>query len=67
MLSTETGKVHNTVMNEQGLYKNYTLHELLDDLDVIECFEQPGHTARVGEMTKKQKDLYTVLGVAVPT
>lgn len=57
----------NTVMNEQGLYKNYTFHELLDDLDVIECFEQPGHTARVGEMTKKQKDLYTVLGVAIPT
>ena len=57
----------NKVMNEQGLYRNYTLYELLDKLDVIECFEQPGHSATVGEITKKQKDLYAALGVAVPS
>ena len=56
----------NKAMNEKGLYKDYTLHELLDDLDVIECFEQPSHPARVGEITKKQKDLYSAFGVAVP-
>jgi len=53
-------------MNENGLFKDYTLYEVLDDLDVIECFEQPGHTAKVGEMTKKQKALFASLGVAVP-
>jgi len=57
----------NKGMNEQGLYKHYTLHELLDDLDVIECFEQPGHSASVGEITQKQKDLYAAFGVAVPS
>ena len=57
----------NKVMNEQGLYRNYTLYELLDELDVIECFEQPGHSATVGEITKKQKDLYAAFGVAVPS
>ena len=57
----------NKVMNEQGLYKHYTLHELLDELDVIEFFEQPGHTARIGEITQKQKNLYSAFGVAVPS
>ncbi|MGB9687076.1 MAG: IS1634 family transposase [Rectinema subterraneum] len=57
----------NKVMNEQGLYKHYTLHELLDELDVIECFEQPGHTAGIGEITQKQKNLYSAFGVAVPS
>ncbi len=44
-----------------------TLQELLDDLDVIECFEQPGRKPHIGEMTKKQMDLYTKLGIEVPT
>ncbi|HQN03476.1 MAG TPA: hypothetical protein PLO10_06880 [Rectinema sp.] len=28
------------VMHDQGLYKNYALTELLDELDVIECYRQ---------------------------
>jgi predicted nucleotide-binding protein (sugar kinase/HSP70/actin superfamily) len=36
--------------------------ELLDELDVIERFEQPGSQSRVGEMTKKQMNLHTLLG-----
>ena len=54
-------------MNEKGMFKDYTLHEILDDLDVIECFELPGKAAVVGEMTKKQKGLFASLGVGVPT
>lgn len=46
------------VMSEKGMLKDYTLHEVLDELDVIECFEQPGHRATIGEITKKQKSLY---------
>jgi transposase len=57
----------NKIMSEQNLYKDYTMHELLDDLDVIECFEQPGHRPHVGEMTKKQMNLYATLGVEAPT
>ena len=54
-------------MSEKGLYKNYTMQELLDELDVIEAFENPGSAVRVGEVTKKQSQLYDTLGVAAPT
>jgi len=54
------------VMSEKNLSKNYTLQELLDELDVIERFDQPGRKSRVGEMTKKQMELYTLFEVATP-
>ena len=54
-------------MSEKGLYKNYTMQELLDELDVIEAFENPGSAVRVGEVTKKQSQLYNTLGVVPPT
>ncbi|SDK86165.1 IS1634 family transposase, partial [Alkalibacterium thalassium] len=54
-------------MSEKGLYKNYTMQELLDELDVIEAFENPGSAVRVGEITKKQSQLYNTLGVVPPT
>jgi len=53
-------------MSEQNLYKSYTMQELLDDLDVIECFEQPCHALHVGEVTKKQVGLYKSLGIKPP-
>jgi hypothetical protein len=37
-------------MQVQSLYKDYTLHEALDRLDVIECFECPGKDLAVGEI-----------------
>ena len=55
------------VMSEQNLFKNYTLQELLDEFDVIERFEQPGREHHIGEMTKKQMELYGCLGVSVPS
>ena len=54
-------------MNSHQLFKNYTMQELLDELDVIERFEQPGRKCRIGEMTKKQMSLYEFLEVSVPT
>jgi transposase len=54
-------------MSDQLLYKKYTMQELLDELDVIECFEQPGNSTRFGEITKKQEELYRKLGVEPPT
>ena len=54
-------------MCEHDLYKKYTTQELLDELDVIERYEQPGKRHRMGEMTKKQTELYTALGVNAPS
>jgi hypothetical protein len=54
------------VMHDQGLYKTYTLTQLLDELDVIECYSYPGHIEKTGEMTKKQKELYEAFGVTLP-
>jgi transposase len=51
----------------KGLLKDYTLPDLLDKLDVIECFEQPGKSLRVGEMQEKQKQLYQDMGVNPPS
>ena len=54
-------------MQVKGLLKDYTLPGLLDKLDVIECFEQPGRSLRVGEILDEQRPLYLDLGVVPPT
>jgi transposase len=54
-------------MQVKCLLKDYTLPGILDKLDVIECFEQPGKSLRVGEILEKQKQLYHDLGVNPPT
>jgi len=54
-------------MQVNGLFKYYTMPCLLDKLDVIECFEQPGRSFRVGEVLEKQEQLYYDLGVVPPT
>ena len=51
-------------MEEAGLFSSYTMHELLDELDVIECFTEPGKAPIQGEVLKKQEQLYRDLGVA---
>ncbi|MHB1127088.1 MAG: IS1634 family transposase [Bacillota bacterium] len=57
----------NKAMNDNQLFKSYTMQELLDELDVIERFEQPSRRHRIGEMTMKQVNLYKCMGVGVPT
>ena len=54
-------------MRENSLYKDYTLQEVLDELDVIERFQQPGSRHHIGEMTKKQMELYRCLDVDLPS
>ena len=54
-------------MQDAGLFEKYTMQGLLDELDIIECFEQPGHRLQVGEITKCQEELYNKLGVTPPT
>jgi transposase len=53
-------------MQINSLFGKYTLQGLLDQFDVIECFGRPKKDLRVGEITKKQKELYNILGVAPP-
>ncbi len=50
-------------MEEKGLFATYTLHELLDELDVIECFMDPGKAPVPGEVLKKQEQIYRDLDV----
>lgn len=50
-------------MEEKGLYAKYTLHELLDELDRIECFTAPGMAVVQGEVLKKQEQIYRDLDV----
>ena len=53
-------------MLDQSLYKDYTLHEMFDKLDVIECFAYPGKDLVVGEVLEKQSELYEKLGFKPP-
>jgi len=55
------------MMHDHNLFKNYTMQEVLDELDMIECFEQQGRTLRIGEVTKKQKAIYSGLDIDSPT
>lgn len=55
------------VMVESKLFKNYTMQELFDELDIIESFVQPGSRPRFGEITKKQLCLYEKFGVKPPS
>jgi hypothetical protein len=53
-------------MQVSDLFQKYTIQGVLDNLDVIECFETPGQRLRVAELLEKQKELYLALGVAPP-
>ena len=50
-------------MEAAGLFSRYTMHELLDELDVIECYTAPGKALIQGEVLVKQEQLYRELGV----
>ena len=53
-------------MQDNNLFKDYTMQQVLDKLDVIECFENPVDKLRVGEVLSKQHQLYLDLGVKPP-
>jgi transposase len=54
----------NKQMHDERLYKNFSMNQVLDKLDVIECFEAPGRKLQAGEVLEKQNMLFTKLGVA---
>lgn len=53
-------------MQDKGLYRKYTLQCLLDELDLIECFRQPGKDPYIGEMLARQKQIYVDMDVTEP-
>jgi transposase len=54
------------VLKEEGLYKNWTMQHLLDELDCIERYEQEGKRTNYGEVTGKQRTLYKRFGFDQP-
>lgn len=50
-------------MQKEGLFSKYTIQGLLDELDVIECFTEPGKAPVAGEVLQKQEDLYRAMDV----
>ena len=53
-------------MQEKRLFGTYTLQEVFDKLDSIECYENQGREMRVSEVTAKQRQLYLDMGIAPP-
>lgn len=53
-------------MKEKDLYRTYTRSELLDTLDMIEQFQNLGHSPRVGKLTDEQRTLYEHFGLDAP-
>ena len=54
-------------MDENGLFSNYTIQSLLDELDTIEYYQQPGKAHHLSEITEKQRHIYELMDVHVPT
>ncbi|HQN37818.1 MAG TPA: IS1634 family transposase [Caldisericia bacterium] len=54
-------------MQNNNLFGKHTIQSLMDQFDVIECFGRPGKDLRVGEITKKQQELYNTIGVVPPS
>ena len=52
-------------MQEHELFKDYTIQGLLDELDIIECYKEPGKKTRLSEITKRQAALYQFMDVSV--
>lgn len=45
-------------MREVKLYKTYSMQQLLNRLDILECFENESHRLRIGELTTRLADIY---------
>lgn len=48
-------------MKNAQLYRSYTIDQLLDRIDMIECFESPQHSLYLGEILTKQADIFSHL------
>jgi len=53
-------------MGDKNLFKRYTLQGLLDEVDMIECFTEPGKSLFVGEILQKQRQIYKDMDILAP-
>lgn len=53
-------------MGDKNLFKRYTLQGLLGEVDMIECFTEPGRSLFVGEVLQKQRQIYKDMDVLAP-
>jgi len=53
-------------MSEKNLFRQYTIQGLLDEVDLIECFTEPGKSLIVGEVLQKQRQLFKDMDVLSP-
>ena len=67
MVRAQYQNVNRTLVQENKLFKHHTMQEILDEFDIIECFEVPGKQLQIGETTKRLMNLYTKLGIIPPT
>ena len=51
-------------MDEHGLFKNFTMQTLLDELDIIETYHYPGYEHHISELTSIA--LYRAMDVSLP-
>ena len=54
-------------MQEAKLFDRWTLQGVLDEVDLIEVFQAPQVGKVIGEVTKKQKELFLSLGITPPS
>lgn len=54
-------------LRSSTLTKDYTIRGLLDELDLLECYEAKELPMMLGKVTKKLKDIYKAMGVKAPT
>ena len=57
--------IHKTMLDAH-LNTKYTMHELLDEFEVIERFEREGYLPQIGEITKKQRELFETFNFEPP-
>jgi len=53
-------------MQDKNMFKQHTMQEVLDEFDIIECFEQPGRQLRLGEITQRQIGLFKDMDIEPP-
>ena len=54
-------------MDKNKLFSDYTLQSLLDEIDIIEYYQQPGKAHHLSEITGKQRRIYEFMDVLSPS
>lgn len=54
-------------LRSSALAKDYTIQGILDELDLLECYEVKGLSMTLGKDTKKLREIYKAMGVKAPT